>query len=198
MKACADRHSRDAAACAARYSAVDRSLLSSGQGQDALHGLAMHPKFAQNHLVYVSYPKNGPKGNTLAVSRGLAEELTARTSLPDLPATSISLCEAGPGRRPSATFVYKVAAEVGRLGDNVAELRRWHRFVDLQRLVKFVVLDRSGGKLKYDCPAVRRKIDISATTIRKRVASGQSIRYLVPQAVEEIICREKLYREQAK
>jgi glucose/arabinose dehydrogenase len=41
-----------------------------GQGADALHGLAVHPKFAQNKLVYMSYPKNGPKGNTLAISRG--------------------------------------------------------------------------------------------------------------------------------
>jgi glucose/arabinose dehydrogenase len=41
-----------------------------GQAADALHGLAVHPQFAQNRLVYVSYPKNGPKGNTLAVSRG--------------------------------------------------------------------------------------------------------------------------------
>jgi aldose sugar dehydrogenase len=42
-------------------------------GPDTLHGLAVHPKFAQNHLVYVSYPKLGPKGNTLAVSRGRLE-----------------------------------------------------------------------------------------------------------------------------
>src|SRR5579871_5214853 len=41
-----------------------------GQNADSLHGLAVHPKFAQNRLVYVSYPKNGPKGNTLAISRG--------------------------------------------------------------------------------------------------------------------------------
>ena len=41
-----------------------------GQGADALHGLAVHPRFAQNGLVYVSYPKNGPRGNTLAVARG--------------------------------------------------------------------------------------------------------------------------------
>src|SRR5215470_14282921 len=34
-----------------------------GQGADALHGLAVHPKFAENKLVYMSYPKNGPKGN---------------------------------------------------------------------------------------------------------------------------------------
>jgi glucose/arabinose dehydrogenase len=41
-----------------------------GQAADSLHGLAVHPLFAQNRLVYVSYPKNGPKGNTLAISRG--------------------------------------------------------------------------------------------------------------------------------
>jgi len=41
-----------------------------GQGADSLHGLAVHPKFSENRLVYVSYPKNGPKGNTLAISRG--------------------------------------------------------------------------------------------------------------------------------
>jgi aldose sugar dehydrogenase len=44
-----------------------------GQGRDALHGLAVHPDFARNHLVYVSYPKAGPKGTTLAISRGRLE-----------------------------------------------------------------------------------------------------------------------------
>jgi len=53
--------------------AVWTSPTPAGQGKDSLHGLAVHPKFAQNHLVYVSYPKNGPKGNTLAVSRGRLE-----------------------------------------------------------------------------------------------------------------------------
>ena len=79
--------------------------------------------------------------------------------------------------------------------DNLPKLREWHRFEDLQRLVKFVVLDRSGGPNEYPYLTVRRKIDISATTIRNRVASGRSIRYLVPEAVEQIIRREKLYKE---
>ena len=78
--------------------------------------------------------------------------------------------------------------------DNLPELSTWHRFDDLQKLVQFVVLDRSGEDVEYAYPAIRRKIDISATTIRKRVASGQSIRYLVPEAVEEIIRRENLYQ----
>jgi aldose sugar dehydrogenase len=41
-----------------------------GETSDALHFVALHPKFAENGLVYVSYPKNGPRGNTLAVARG--------------------------------------------------------------------------------------------------------------------------------
>jgi len=65
-------------------------------------------------------------------------------------------------------------------------------------MVRFVVLDRTGSQALRDYQIVRGKIDISATEIRKRVAQGQSIRYLVPPAVEEIIQREKLYREQSK
>src|SRR6478609_35004 len=41
-----------------------------GQGGDALHFVAVHPQFAQNNLVYVSYPKQGERGSTLAVARG--------------------------------------------------------------------------------------------------------------------------------
>jgi glucosamine--fructose-6-phosphate aminotransferase (isomerizing) len=59
-----------------------------------------------------------------AESAGLALEAVRRTSMPDLPAMSVALNEGSAGVRPTATFVYKVAAEVGRLGDNVAELRR--------------------------------------------------------------------------
>ena len=39
-------------------------------GNDRLHFVAVHPDFAQNRLVYVSYPKTGEKGSTLAVARG--------------------------------------------------------------------------------------------------------------------------------
>jgi glucose/arabinose dehydrogenase len=41
-----------------------------GQNGDALHFVAVHPQFAQNRLVYVSYPKTTEKGTTLAISRG--------------------------------------------------------------------------------------------------------------------------------
>jgi aldose sugar dehydrogenase len=37
---------------------------------DALHFVELHPGFAQNRLVYLTYPKYGPKGNTIAVGKG--------------------------------------------------------------------------------------------------------------------------------
>jgi glucose/arabinose dehydrogenase len=42
----------------------------SGATGDALHFIVLHPNFAQNRWVYVSYPKKGERGITLAVSRG--------------------------------------------------------------------------------------------------------------------------------
>ena len=41
-----------------------------GEGGDSLHFVAIHPKFAQNQLVYVSYPKRDGERVTLAVARG--------------------------------------------------------------------------------------------------------------------------------
>jgi nicotinate-nucleotide adenylyltransferase len=93
-------------------------------------------------------------------------------------------------REPKAELFWLVGT------DNVGGLGKWHRIDALKRLVQFVVLDRGRGeKTAHRFQVVQRNIDISATDIRKRVASGRSIRYLVPKAVEDIIRREKLYRE---
>jgi glucose/arabinose dehydrogenase len=42
-------------------------------GNDVLHGVVVHPDFATNKLVYVSYLKGDEKSQTLAVSRGRLE-----------------------------------------------------------------------------------------------------------------------------
>jgi aldose sugar dehydrogenase len=47
-------------------------------GNDALHFIAVHPRFAQNGLVYFSHPKSGQGKNTLAVSRGKFDGTTVR------------------------------------------------------------------------------------------------------------------------
>jgi len=82
--------------------------------------------------------------------------------------------------------------------DNVEQLPRWHRFAELEKMVRFVVLDRSGKQPSHSYQVIHRRIDISATEIRRRVALNESIRYLVPDSVDEIIQREKLYREQSQ
>lgn len=96
-------------------------------------------------------------------------------------------------QRETDTEIYYLIGE-----DNVAALARWHRFNELQKMVRFVVLDRTGMKTKHGYAVIHRKIDISATDIRNRVASGQSIRYLVPAEVEKIIRRENIYREKQR
>lgn len=104
------------------------------------------------------------------------------------PSYSIDTVEQLRAENPAADFCFLLGE------DNLPKLEKWHRFEDLRQLVQFVVLDRSALEVEYPYPTIRRKIDISATTIRNRVASGQSIRYLVPEAVERIIRRENLYQ----
>ncbi len=104
------------------------------------------------------------------------------------PSYSIDTVEQLRAARPDTEFFFLIGE------DNLPQLPSWHRFEELRRLVRFVVLDRSGTTVEERYPVVRKKIDISATTIRNRIASDQSIRYLVPEAVEQIIRRENLYQ----
>jgi len=103
------------------------------------------------------------------------------------PSYTIDTMEALCSRQPEASFIYLIGE------DNVAKLPTWHRFAELSKMVQFAVLDRTGLKTAHPYPTVRRHIDISATETRNRVARGQSIRYLVPPAVEEIIRQRQLY-----
>ncbi len=52
------------------WTAPAASLKDPAQANDSLHFIAIHPQFAQNRLVYVSYPKREQRGFTLAVARG--------------------------------------------------------------------------------------------------------------------------------
>jgi nicotinate-nucleotide adenylyltransferase len=104
------------------------------------------------------------------------------------PSYSIDTVEQLRAENPAAEFSFLIGE------DNLPKLASWHRFEDLRQMVRFVVLDRSGAAVEYPYPVIRRRIDISATIIRNRVATGQSIRYLVPEAVERIMRRENLYQ----
>jgi nicotinate-nucleotide adenylyltransferase len=82
--------------------------------------------------------------------------------------------------------------------DQFPRLPTWHRFLELKTMVSFVIFTRAnaaGETLETHHPTLRRRLDISATELRKRVASGLSLRYLVPGAVAQYVENHQLYRE---
>lgn len=94
-------------------------------------------------------------------------------------------------RHPGSDFFYLIGE------DNLAELHTWREIESLKKLAQFVVLSRSGSgeKAPIPYPVLERRVEISSTEIRTRVAKGLSIRYLVPGKVLEIIQRQQLYKE---
>jgi nicotinate-nucleotide adenylyltransferase len=103
---------------------------------------------------------------------------------------AVETAEAFRERHPGAELVYLIGE------DNVADLALWKRYEDLARIVRFAVLAREGAGEVPGAARVERRVEISATDIRRRVALGRSIRYLVPEAVREIIVARRLYLEE--
>jgi nicotinate-nucleotide adenylyltransferase len=82
--------------------------------------------------------------------------------------------------------------------DAARDLPRWREGNELTRLATLVVVPRSGdsggplppGAMELDMAPV----EVSATDIRGRVAQGQKVNHLVPDAVAEYIAARGLYR----
>jgi nicotinate-nucleotide adenylyltransferase len=82
--------------------------------------------------------------------------------------------------------------------DALREIHSWREPEEVARLAQLIVFARDGqqaptmhGISAQPVPVTR--VDISASEIRRRVRAGIPIRYLVPDAVREIIERENLY-----
>jgi nicotinate-nucleotide adenylyltransferase len=116
--------------------------------------------------------------------------------------------------RTGPSYTIDTARELKRQGwdavawlvgaDMVSILPKWHQPLDLLREVELVVMARPGWSFNWESlpePYQRLRtqvveaplIDLSATTIRRRVAEGRSIRYLTPDAVCQYIAARHLY-----
>lgn len=83
--------------------------------------------------------------------------------------------------------------------DNLADLIKWKNYTILLDYYRLIVYPRPESKRSdlSDHPSVKfieaPKIDISATLIRKMLKKGQSVRYMVPEAVIHRIGANKFY-----
>lgn len=85
--------------------------------------------------------------------------------------------------------------------DVLASFAQWREPSEVVRLAHPVILARGGSAsvpatlagAPLTCLPARR-IDISSTEVRERVRQGKSIRGFVPDAVADVIARERLYR----
>lgn len=85
--------------------------------------------------------------------------------------------------------------------DQFVEFDTWREPDEIVRLARLAVLSRGGAEAAATdtwIPVPVTRIDITSTDIRERVAGGQPIRYLVPEAVERLIERLELYRAEVQ
>ncbi len=121
-----------------------------------------------------------------------------------------------PGRSYTVDSLIELRASLGTeeglvlimAADSFAEIETWREPDRLLDLAEWAVGPRPGSPLpgraalreRFGTGASRihllegPSLDVSSSEIRRRVAAGRSIRYLVPRAVEELIADRGLYR----
>jgi len=93
--------------------------------------------------------------------------------------------------------------------DTLRDLHRWHEVHALLELCRLAIVVRPGHTPRWPAPRLRQpdpppviipghSIGISSTEVRRRLAEGKSIRYLVPPPVADYLQRRRLYRRHAK
>ena len=107
------------------------------------------------------------------------------------PSYTVDSLRALAGERPGAQLVLLVGS------DAAAEFSAWRESEAIRQLAEVVAFPRPGGppaeSLGFASVAVPQ-LDLSATTVRERVAQGLSIRFMVPDPVAEYIATHRLYR----
>ena len=78
----------------------------------------------------------------------------------------------------------------------IASLESWYKIDELVKLVQLVGVKRPGYEAKTNYSVLQievPQIDLSSTTLRKRLALHQDVSLLIPESVQDYIRQEKLY-----
>lgn len=86
--------------------------------------------------------------------------------------------------------------------DAFADIRTWHRWVEVVREVEWIVVSRPGAECNEDAaPAGTRvhwlrdvAVPVSSTELRGKLREGDSVADWLPSAVAEYVCTNDLYR----
>lgn len=106
----------------------------------------------------------------------------------DGPSFTVDTVRAYGGEFPGARLYYFIG------DDNLDELHTWKEIDNLRTLVQFIVLSRAGMPFLAEYPTITRRVEISSTEIRNRIARGLSVRYMVPFPACQVITMEGLYK----
>lgn len=82
--------------------------------------------------------------------------------------------------------------------DMVEYLPKWYKIKELIELVSFVAVNRPSYSLETTYPVINvhiPMIEISSTAIRHRLASGETVKYLMPDSVYTYIKENRLYEK---
>lgn len=121
-------------------------------------------------------------------------EIDERELHRDGPSYTVDTVRSLLGDYPGVRFLLLIGS------DNLSDLPQWHSYDELRNLVDIAILDRGGDPSLADAagyPVVRRRVDLSSTEIRDRLASGLSVGQMLPQGVCDLIMTEHPYRTPA-
>ncbi len=109
-------------------------------------------------------------------------------------AYTIDLIEFVRHRYPAASFLLVIGSDI------LGEFTSWYKPEEIADNIRIIVASRPGYKLDTGSGILKAaekvmipRIDISSSDIRERLQSRLSIKYLVPDTVEDYIRKKRLY-----
>jgi nicotinate-nucleotide adenylyltransferase len=110
------------------------------------------------------------------------------------PSYSVDTLEELAARSPERPLVLILGS------DAMADLPGWRRAERVLELARIAVLERPGDTSPREPPGWRLErveaplLEVSSSDVRRRLSSGLSVRYLVPDAVADYIAKRELYK----